>query len=33
LKNPPRRLLRKATLAGAPDDHRDKGHVLPIMQG
>jgi hypothetical protein len=28
LENPMRRLFRKAPLAGAPDDHRNDGHVL-----
>jgi hypothetical protein len=27
LKNPPRRLLGEAPLAGAPDDHGNDGHV------
>jgi hypothetical protein len=33
LKNPLRRLFRKATLAGAPDDRRNNRHVLLLAGG
>jgi hypothetical protein len=33
LKNPLRRLFRKATLPGAPDDHSDDGHVYLLAGG